>query len=136
MIKITRQGFEHDRTHGTISDGNMVYTPTLEDAVRPYGLKIPDVTAIPAGIYTLVERYSPAFEQNMLCLVSIGGKHDYRVDNGDAPFFYIYLHGGTRPEHSSGCILMPGWGSKGIYDALKHQIGKTVHVINDFAELL
>ena len=59
---------------------------------------------IPAGVYKVELTFSPKFEQILPILRYVPG------------FDGIRIHGGTRPEHTKGCILL--------------QPGKTAQVIN------
>lgn len=135
MIHIIRSKFEVDRTHGILTATGVNETfQTLEDTVRPYGMKIPDETAIPAGVYTLSERFSPAFDRSMLML-SNTLRGVPAVHNGSCPFTYIYIHGGSRPEHSSGCILMPGLDNGQIWALLRKEVGDILIITDDFEGL-
>ena len=133
MIHLIRNDFHADRTQGRLTSS--VYTAgfdTLEDAVRPYGLKIPDVTAIPAGVYKLTKRMSPSFGREMLCIVTPKFEDSYMIDNGTQEYKYCYLHGGTKPEHSSGCVIMLGMGNDLIWKKLESEIGKPFIITNDY----
>lgn len=58
--------------------------PTLENADY----------LIPAGIYPLNKTYSPKFKKMMPILEDVPDREGIRI------------HGGTKPEHSTGCILV------------------------------
>lgn len=129
VLHLIRNRFEVDRTLGTLITPYGEFD-TLEDAVRPEGVKVPDVTAIPAGVYTLSQRFSPSFDRDMLMITSEMGESYVR--NGGQSFSYIYFHGGTRPEHTSGCILLPEMNSEMIWERMSRYRGLPLVITNDF----
>ena len=76
------------------------FCDTLEDAIRP--VKIPNETAIPAGIYKVEVTYSPRFKRNLPLLVDVPN------------YTGIRIHNGSNKDHTSGCILVGFNTSKGI----------------------
>lgn len=77
-----------DRTHGQIQGHGLAFT-TIE---RPWKMNTPNVSCIPEGSYMVRRDTSGRFQY-------------YRVDN--VPMRSdIEFHGGSRPEHSNGCILL------------------------------
>lgn len=88
-------------------DGNVI-SDTIEppagyaSACRIHNPKIKG--RIPAGFYKVELAFSPKFEQILPILIHVTG------------FDGIRIHGGTKPEHTKGCILL--------------QPGKTAQVIN------
>ena len=67
---------------------------TLEDQVRPPGVKIHGETAIPVGKYRIVASYSDRFRQIMPELLNVEG------------FSGVRIHVGNKPEDTQGCILI------------------------------
>ena len=68
-------------------DGNY-FAYTLEDVVRPDGVKVPNETAIPAGRYKVVISYSNRFKRRMPEILEV-------------PMFSgIRIHGGNTDEQN------------------------------------
>lgn len=67
---------------------------TLEDKVRPDGVKVPHETAIPEGRYQLVIDYSNRFKRYMFHILNV-------------PMFDgIRIHCGNTGEDTDGCLLV------------------------------
>ena len=49
---------------------------------------------IPDGTYTVLVTYSPRFKKMMPLIGNVPGRSGIRI------------HGGTKPEHSTGCVLV------------------------------
>ena len=71
---------------------------TLEDPVR--GVKIPDITAIPAGRYRISVTLSPAFTRALGRPTMLPLIHDVPDYEG------IRMHRGRNPKHTRGCVLV------------------------------
>ena len=67
---------------------------TLEDMVRPDGIKIAGETAIPAGRYKVALTWSRRFNQVMPLLLNVAG------------FVGIRIHWGNTAKDTDGCILV------------------------------
>ena len=67
---------------------------TLEDVVRPAGIKVAGDTAIPAGRYQVVLSYSPHFKMVTPEILHVPG------------FTSIRIHGGNRTTDTLGCVLV------------------------------
>lgn len=81
---------------------------TLEDVVRPYGIKSKGYTAIPAtkgdDLYFVSVRNSPRYGKVAVIYTHMEGE-DYVLEYGGKRFTYILLHGGNHADHTDGCIL-------------------------------
>ena len=95
-----------DRTIGriTLPDIGTIYT--LEDTVRPYGVKIMGQTAIPYNNvgYKCTINHSARFKRDVIMLYT--EDDNITLKTSGISFKYIYLHGGNTPLDTSGCILV------------------------------
>lgn len=91
-IKRTFKGSEY--TIGKLYiDGNYL-CDTLEDTVRPEGVKIAGKTAIPAGAYKVKKTMSPRFKKILPEILNIKG------------FSGVRIHAGNTAKDTEGCILL------------------------------
>lgn len=73
---------------------------TIEDVVRPPGVKIPGKTAIPFGTYQVTWERSPH-------LSKIAGRDFFTPRLHDVPGFEgVLIHSGNTADDSLGCILV------------------------------
>jgi hypothetical protein len=94
-LKLNREILTPICTIGTLSVAGLLYTArTLEDTVRPLGVKIYGKTAIPEGLYRIKFQWSNHFQKEMPYLQDVSN------------FSGIMIHNGTNPEHTLGCILV------------------------------
>lgn len=94
-FEVTRYEYDDDRTIGKLEiDGNF-FCWTLEDRVRPPGMKVYGETAIPEGEYVVtIEAFRGDTDKMYPYL------HDVPMFTG------VCMHGGNRPEDTLGCILV------------------------------
>ena len=83
-------------TQGSLFIDGVFECITLEDTVRPDGVKVPHETAIPAGTYDVILATSPKFGRIMPRLLN--------VPNFDG----VLIHPGNTEEDTWGCILVGG----------------------------
>lgn len=81
-------------TIGELSIDGVYECFTLEDVVRPAGVKIPGKTAIPAGTYKVVVDMSTRFKKLMPHVLDVPG------------FEGIRIHAGNKAEDTEGCPLV------------------------------
>jgi hypothetical protein len=93
-ITITRVARVEDATIGKLEIDGIQTCYTLEDIVRPPGVKIPGSTAIPAGTYPVQITWSPRFKMDMPLLIGVPDFHGVRI------------HPGNAAEDTEGCILV------------------------------
>ena len=93
-IEVKRLAFKDNYTIGKIYINNVYIADTLEDVVRPDGIKVYGKTAIPHGNYTVKMTMSNRFKK-VLPLIE-------NVPN----FEGIRIHAGNTDEDTHGCILV------------------------------
>ena len=93
-LLLTRTTLTPDETHGTLSIDGVHACCTLEDTVRPPGIKILHETAIPAGRYAVTITKSHRFGV-MLPLIEVG-----------QGWTGVRIHSGNTTADTSGCILV------------------------------
>lgn len=98
LIRVRRVIPSEKSTIGEMYFNDVFLCNTLEDTVRPQGVKIFGKTAIPAGTYKIDMLFWQIYNDNYPHLI-------------DVPNFEgILIHPGIVPEHTEGCIL------PGLYD--------------------
>jgi hypothetical protein len=92
-LTLNRKWFTDKSTIGELFINDVWEAFTLEDPVRE-GLKIPGMTAIPAGTYEVIINMSKRFKKEMPLLVGVPN------------FSGIRIHSGNKAEDTLGCILV------------------------------
>jgi len=81
-------------TIGKLSIDGVHFCDTLEDVVRPDGVKVYGQTAIPTGTYTVILTMSNRFKKVLPLLLNV-------------PMFDgIRIHAGNTSEDTHGCLLV------------------------------
>ena len=91
---LNRMQKDADVTIGELSVDEVFECWTLEDPVRPDGVKIYGETAIPDGTYTVDITYSPRFKVMMPLLINVKG------------FLGVRIHAGNTADDTEGCIIV------------------------------
>lgn len=94
-FEVVRTDYLPDRTIGKLLIDNVFFCYTLEDKVRPDGIKIYGETAIPEGTYLVTLEPFRGDKTKMY-------PHLHNVPGFDG----ICMHGGNVPEDTLGCILL------------------------------
>lgn len=94
MLTLVRTEAITDRTLGRLLVNGEHFCHVLEDTLRPRGVKVAGVTAIPAGLYRVTLEKSPKFKRIMPTI------------KGVPNFEGVRIHGGNRPEDTEGCPLV------------------------------
>jgi len=93
-IRIERDTYTPQATVGKMYIDNEFFCHTLEDTVRPIGIKVKHHTAIHEGRFKVVLTYSNRFKRDMPLIMSV-------------PLFKgIRMHGGNTHYNTSGCPLV------------------------------
>jgi len=107
-IKIDRYLYTTRTTIGRLylsgQNGAAVFCYTLEDTVRANGIKVPNETAIPEGIYKVDISMSRRFKRLMPMLYTESNKYEIKV--GGIGFKGVRFHGGNTHLDSAGCPLV------------------------------
>ena len=119
-IKVDRIYKGESYTIGKMYLNGEYFCDTLEDAIRP--VKIPNETAIPAGIYKVEVTYSPRFKRNLPLLVDVPN------------YTGIRIHNGSNKDHTSGCILVGFNTSKGILSDSRKISDKLTNLLESLSE--
>jgi hypothetical protein len=93
-LTLTRVERVDDATIGELEIDGSFTCYTLEDIVRPKGVKIPGSTAIPSGVYPVRITWSPRFKMDMPLLIGV------------PDFSGVRIHSGNAAVDTEGCILV------------------------------
>ena len=94
QINVRRTFKGPDYTIGKLYMDGHYLCDTLEDTVRPAGIKIAGKTAIPAGTYRVKKTMSPRFKKILPEILNVPG------------FSGVRIHAGNRAADTDGCLLL------------------------------
>ena len=93
-IYMVRDDCTEKRTLGTMTFPDSFVAQTLEDPVRPAGVKVMGDTAIPIGTYKITITRSKRFQRMLPLLHNVPG------------FGAVRIHAGNGVGDTSGCVLV------------------------------
>lgn len=93
-IKIKRIFKGPSYTIGRLELDGKYFCDTLEDCVRPAGVKVRGLTAIPAGNYEVILNWSPRFKRVLPLVLDVAG------------FSGVRIHAGNCAADTEGCVLV------------------------------
>lgn len=93
-LELRRKYLKDTYTIGQLYIDGVFFCDTLEDAVRPDGIKINGKTAIPNGAYKVVLTLSNRFGRVLPLLIGVPG------------FEGVRIHSGNTEHDTEGCILV------------------------------
>jgi hypothetical protein len=118
------------------------FCSALEDTVRPDGVKIAKMTAIPALKYNVTVTMSARFKRLMVLLYN---QNDYTINHKGVTFAGVRAHGGNTALNTEGCILVAFntdnkkiWGTaekallEKVQEAIARKEAVTWEIINAF----
>lgn len=94
QLRVIREPSTNAATLGSLWIDGAWQCWTLEDVIRPPGVKVPGATAIPAGRYDVRLTPSARFGRTLPELVNVPN------------FAGIRIHAGNRASDTQGCILV------------------------------
>jgi hypothetical protein len=102
-LEIQRDLYTAQTSLGKLYTSGKYFCETLEDTVRPFGIKVKKHTALPAGLYKVNVTMSSRFKREMPSISTDGG---YIVDLNGIQFKGARLHGGNDHTNTEGCPLV------------------------------
>lgn len=133
FLALVRTEATADRTMGVLLANGEHFCHVLEDTLRPRGVKVAGVTAIPAGLYRVTLEQSPKFKRIMPTILAVPN------------FEGVRMHGGNRPEDTEGCplvafnrsgLVIQGTAEKELTQKIKDAGGSCLLAIIDHLEPL
>lgn len=102
-IKIIRSVYTSRTTIGNLylGDDSEKFCFTLEDTVRGRGIKIPNETAIPEGVYKWHITRSHRFKRDMISIYT--EPNGYELKSYGIGFKGLRMHGGNTHVDTAGC---------------------------------
>lgn len=113
LIRIDRFYYTKNTTIGRLYINNEYFGYTLEDTVRPYGIKVDEHTAIPLNnkktLFKVGVTYSNRFGKEMPLIYNVD---TYNLKAGGIKFGGVRFHGGNNHTNTEGCVLVAEYWNK------------------------
>src|SRR3989442_1816583 len=93
-MELRRKVFTSNSTIGELLINGKLECFTLEDRIRPPGVKVPGQTAIPEGSYEVIVTLSQRFKRDLPLLLNVPN------------FRGVRIHTGNTELDTEGCILV------------------------------
>lgn len=122
ILQLTRRPSDN-YTEGCLFIDGVYFCDTIEDQVRPDGVKVPGNTAIPAGTYDVILSMSPRLKKITPRLLDVPG------------FDGVLIHSGNTSADSAGCILVGQHVSPGVIGASRDTWGRLMTVLKHAIEV-
>ncbi len=106
-------------TIGKLYIDGVYFCDTLEDTVRPAGVKIAGKTAIPAGTYRVKKTMSPRFKKVLPEILNVPNYTGVRI------------HAGNTAADTEGCVLLGFNHTKGAVLDSANTVTRFVHTTPD-----
>lgn len=117
-MRLVRVEAQPLRTFGELYVNDVRYCWTLEDTLRPPGVKVPKKTAIPFGIYPVTIGWSPRFQRLMPRVEAVPG------------FVGILVHNGNTEADTDGCILVGEERTEATIERSRAALRRVMHALN------
>jgi len=104
MEILVLRDYKNHHTDGEVFVDGERFCYCLEDIGRPEGVKIPEETCIPEGVYGVAISRSTRWHKDMLILCTDGTTPAIKV--GDVEWTGIRPHGGNTIADTHGCPLL------------------------------
>lgn len=121
-LLLKRKYLKKDYTIGALYINGEYFCDTLEDTVRPDGIKVYGRTAIPPGTYKVEISYSYRFKRDLPMLLNVPN------------FIGIRIHPGNTADDSEGCILVGENKTPGKLSNSRRTSDKLNQIINEAKE--
>lgn len=93
-LDLVRTEFSNKSTIGKLAIDGVFECYTLEDVIRPDGIKVPGATAIPCGKYEVVITFSNRFKCPLPLILNVPN------------FSGVRIHPGNDDGDTEGCVLV------------------------------
>lgn len=104
VFRVDRHKYTDDTTLGKWYFTKKPFCYTLEDTLRPEGIKVWGHTGLPEGLYRLSTRYSPGFKRKLAVIYTEDDGITSKM--GGIEFKYCLVHAGATHKNTAGCILV------------------------------